>query len=222
VFRRGPPRITPVRARLIGIALFLPVPLVLFLFTRAPLGVPASLGIGTLIMLTHRLYARPFAVAGAPRRCLWCGGAAAGGPQLTIRDPLGTVAWSACTENHRARAAGVALWAADHALFLRVGILGALVVFLAGDLLAARHLLGAVTPQDAVAFFRTAVAVTVLPLGILGARPRPVPMDGELRAPFPIHIQALLGTHAVVWLFRVIGLAWLGLGVAHIIPGGAW
>ena len=59
--------------RLTGVLLFLPVPLVLFLFTRAPLGILPSLGIGIALVLTHRLYARPWALARAHRRCLWCG-----------------------------------------------------------------------------------------------------------------------------------------------------
>ena len=59
--------------RAIGLLLFLPVPLVLFLFTRAPLGILPSLGIGIALMLTHRFYARPWALARAHRRCLWCG-----------------------------------------------------------------------------------------------------------------------------------------------------
>jgi len=51
--------------RLLGILLFLPVPVVLVLFTRAPLGVGISLALGVGLMLTHRLYARPFALARA-------------------------------------------------------------------------------------------------------------------------------------------------------------
>ncbi len=45
--------------RLLGLLLFLPVPLVLWLLTRQPLGTLASLAIGFALMATHRLYARP-------------------------------------------------------------------------------------------------------------------------------------------------------------------
>lgn len=55
----------------------------------------------------------------------------------------------------------------------------------------------------------------LLPLGWLGAsRGRP-PLDRP-RVPFPVHIQALIGTAAVLWLFRLIGIAWLALAVLHL------
>jgi hypothetical protein len=31
--------------------------------------------------------------------------------------------------------------------------------------------------------------------------------------PFPLHIQALIGTGLVLWLFRLVGLVWLALGI---------
>ena len=34
--------------------------------------------------------------------------------------------------------------------------------------------------------------------------------------PFPVHIQALLGTAWVVWLFRVVGLWWLGAALLYL------
>lgn len=201
--------------RVLGILLFLPVPIVLFLFTRAPLGPLASLGLGVLLVATHRLYARPFALARAGRRCLWCGGAAGDGPALAVVEPLGPTTWRACREDHAARLRRVFGFAGRNAAFLRVGILGSLVAFLAVALLAG---LGRAWPSagaDAVALFRGGVAVSVLPLGWLSAArgpeaPSPAPV------PFPLHIQALIGTWAVLWLFRLVGIAWLALAVIHV------
>jgi hypothetical protein len=69
-------------------------------------------------------------------------------------------------------------------------------------------------PADAVAVFRLGVALTVLPFGWLapsrgaaGAAGRPLP--------FPVHVQALVGTRAVLWLFRLVGLWWLAMGLWH-------
>ena len=45
--------------RLLGLLLFLPVPLVLWLFTRQALGTLGSLANGLALTATHRLYARP-------------------------------------------------------------------------------------------------------------------------------------------------------------------
>src|SRR5262249_61453965 len=94
------------------------------------------------------------------------------------------------------------------------GTSGTLLVFWVATLLAGRG--PAIGAADRVAFFRLGVASSVLPLSLFapfshGAVP------GRLRPPFPVHIQALIGTWAVLWLFRLIGLAWLGLGIRHVV-----
>lgn len=200
-----------------GVLLFLPVPLVLFLFTQAPLGPALSLALGVALVATHRLYARPFALARAERRCLWCAGAAAAGsPELTVDEPLGTTRWRTCGEPHARRARRFLEWAGAHARFVQVGILGTLAVFLVLAVVAAARPAGALRYTDAVNFFRLGIAATVLPLSILGVREDPGrPAGGRLRTPFPVHIQALIGTSAVLWLFRMVGVVWLVLGVAY-------
>jgi hypothetical protein len=200
--------------RLAGLLLFLPVPLVLFLFTRLPLGLAGSLGLGTALMVTHRLYARPFSLARAPRRCLWCGGPAGDGPSLAVDEPLGRTTWRACRPEHGTRLGRVLAWAEDHAVWLRVGILGTLLAFLPGAILAGTGRLGAATTADAVGFFRLGIAMTVLPLGFFAAAREAAPRERS-KPPFPLHIQALIGTWSVLWLFRLIGLAWLTLALTH-------
>jgi hypothetical protein len=196
--------------RLAGLALFLPVPVVLFLFTQAPLGLAASLGLGVLLMLSHRFYARPWALARATHRCLWCAGAAGPeGPALELEEPFGRTAWRACGEPHAERLRRVFAWAAGHAAFLKAGILGTLAAFL---LLAATRVL---PHADAAALFRIGIALTVLPVAVLS--PRAVPAQGGLRLPFPAHIQALIGTSAVLWLFRIVGVVWLALALRHAL-----
>ena len=198
--------------RLLGLLLFLPVPVVLFLFTRAPLGLAWSLGLGVALMFTHRLYARPFALAHAARRCLWCGRAAADGPAFDVEEPLGTTRWRACGAPHAERARRFLEWAGAHRRFLLIGILGTLAAFLlAAAAMAAGD--GRRYP-DAVNAFRLAIALTVLPLGFLATRGTSK-ADAPLRPPFPVHIQALIGTWAVSWLFRVVGVAWLILAIVY-------
>jgi hypothetical protein len=207
-----------VNDRLAGVLLFLPVPLVLWLLTRAPLGVVPSVVLGIVLTLTHRLYARPFARGRADRRCLWCGGAIAaeGGPvSFELEEPLGRTAWTACGPLHADRLARFLGSTERHPRLLRAGILGTLVVFLVALMLAGFHLLGHVLPSDAVAFFRLGIAVSVLPLGWWGPRAAARPLQG-MRVPFPVHIQALIGTRAVVWLFRIVGLVWLAQAIVHI------
>jgi hypothetical protein len=202
-------------SRLAGLLLFAPVPLVLFLFTRLPLGVVASLGLGTAIMATHRFYARPFAVRRASTRCLWCGRAALlNAVPLTIVDPLGAVDWRACASAHADRVRRTLGWANRHTAVLKAGVLGGLAVLLPGAVAAHFGWLGPLRPDDGIAYFRLSVALAVLPLGWVGPESAAA-LEDPLPAPFPMHLQALIGTVAVVWLFRLVGLAWLVLSLAY-------
>jgi hypothetical protein len=203
------------------VLLFLPVPLVLILFTRAPLGILASLGIGILLMLTHRRYARPWALARAHERCLWCGADVAPEPptldasRLVVADPLGRAEWCACRAGHASRLVAVLRWTAGHAKALSLGILGTLAAFLAWALACGVGWLARPAFEDAVAFFRLGIALSVLPLGWLATRTQAGPAE-TFRAPFPLHVPALIGLHAVLWLFRLIGLLWLVQGSLHV------
>ncbi|MGE0452591.1 MAG: hypothetical protein AB7O37_04655 [Vicinamibacteria bacterium] len=202
--------------RILGLLLFLPVPLVLWLFTRAPLGALASLALGTAIMASHRLYARPFALARAMRRCLWCGGAVgAAAVALEVSEPFGRTSWRACGEPHARRAAGLLTWASARGGFLKAGILGTLALFLLAATALAAGVRLPMTYEGLSAFFRLGIALTVLPLGWIGGRTRG-DAAAPLTSPFPLHIQALVGSHAVVWLFRLVGLAWLGLSLRDL------
>jgi hypothetical protein len=202
-------------ARILGVLLFLPVPLVLWLFTRLPLGRWESLSLGVLLMASHRLYARPFARARAQERCLFCGGGARDGPEVLVGEPTGTTAWRCCHEAHARRLQSILGWASAHRRALLLGIGGATGLLLFGTALAGRGPLRGVTSSDVAALFRVLVALCVLPLGFLG--PLFVPPDGVPSVPFPVHIQALTGTLVVVWLFRIVGAVWLFLGLAHLL-----
>jgi hypothetical protein len=216
-----------IRGGLTGVLLFLPVPIVLVLFTWQPFGAWASLGLGVAVMLTHRLYARPFALARAGTRCLWCGGPAGEGPQVDLHEPLGHTSWRACGVPHASLLVRTLGWAVRRARFLAVGILGTLALFLAFAVAASLGRPAWLEPADAVAFFRLGIALTVLPLGWLAPESRPGPsrglgpVSGPLegprgRLPFPVHIQALLGTLWVLWLFRLVGLWWLVAALLHL------
>lgn len=203
--------------RLWGLLLFLPVPFVLWCFTWRPFGTGVSLVLGLVLMLTHRLYARPFARARAGRRCLWCGGQAGEGPWLRIVEPGGAAAWRCCGEHHAQRMTQTVDWAWRYRWLLRIGILGGLLaLFVIGAL---STLLPALSLDDGVCIFRLGVVAAVLPLGWVTLMHRPT--SGEpLRAPFPLHIQALIGSLSVIWLFRIIGLIWLGASLFYLARRG--
>ena len=194
-----------------GILLFLPVPVVLWLLTRLPLGMWPSLGLGVVVMVTHRLYARPYALSRASRRCLWCGrtGDGSGLVRLTVVEPMGETGWKVCGGDHQDRVHSFLGWASRHALFLKIGIAGTLLAYLVTAPLAVS------TPENLSHGFRLLIALTVLPLGWLG--PGSAAGGGDMKVPFPVHIQALIGTVAVTWLFRVVGLIWLVTSVFHFL-----
>jgi hypothetical protein len=204
-----------VNDRLAGLLLFLPVPFVLWLFTWQPLGPWASLGLGVLLVATHRLYARPFALARAARRCLWCGGAVQDGVPLVLREPVGETRWRVCGEAHDGSLRRTLGWAARRRRFLAFGILGSLAAFFALALAAAASGAAGLEQNDAVACLRLGVAMTVLPFGWLAPARGDASAAGE-PLPFPVHIQALIGTRAVLWLFRLVGLWWLAAGGWHL------
>ena len=62
--------------------------------------------------------------------------------------------------------------------------------------------------------FKLGVICAVLPLGWLGAHCGPRATD-NIPTAFPVHIQALIGTWAVSWLFRLVGLLWLVQVLLH-------
>lgn len=207
--------------RLFGVLLFLPVPLVLWLFTRMPLGTIPSLAAGALLMLTHPLYARPFALSRAGRRCLWCGVALTGGEEtLEVREPRGLTRWRACGPRHLDPLQRVLGWASRQSAGLRAGVLGTLALFLLSAAAADRRQLGPIEVEDTIAFFRLGIALTVLPLGWgapHAARPAAsAAAHAPIRTPFPLHLQALIGTLPVLWLFRLVGLVWLAQGLRHL------
>ena len=193
------------RDRLPGILLFLPVPMVLVLFTRAPLGAGWSLALGAALMVTHRFYARPWSLNRAGRRCLWCAGEGSDLEPIVVAEPGGASTW-AVHPGHRDLLARTLGAAAGMKLYLRALILLALVVLFAASV-GGEHGIGS-------AAFRVIVALAVLPLGGWGPRwkAREAPT-----VPFPVHIQALIGTRAVLWLFRIIGLIWLVMGTADLV-----
>lgn len=187
--------------RLFGILLFLPVPAVLWLFTAAPFGVGRSLALGAGLVATHRLYARPFALSRAARRCLWCGGAPHQPQAVTLREPLGLTPWVTCSR-HRAPLLRFFSFAARFGMATRVGILGSILLLFVASM-AWRF-------DGAVALFRLGVAITVLPLGWFASWCGTLPSnDTPLPTPFPVHIQALIGTYWVTWLFGLVGIVWL-------------
>ena len=116
--------------RVAGLLVFLPIPFVLYLYTNNPWGVALSMGVGVVLMVTHVLYARPFARWRASKRCLWSGARIEQGVPVTVHDPLGAIDWKARDPRAAERLERTFGWAHRNSNFLRIGVLGTLITFL--------------------------------------------------------------------------------------------
>jgi hypothetical protein len=202
-----------------GVALFLFIPLVLFLFVRHPPPVGASLGAGVLLMLSHRFLARPYMEAVRPVKCIWCNailtareGRRQGETAALELRPGSAGLHVQCCQDHRAPA--VRFFAFLHAWRwpLRLGIFVPLLFLLVA---LAASAAGQPAPVElATAWFKLVVGVTVnvAAFGYFAA-----PERDAVPVPFPVHNFYLLGVRNLLWVFRLVGLWWIWQGIASLL-----
>lgn len=203
-----------------GLALFLFIPVVLYLFVAHPRPVGASLAAGVVLMLGHRFLARPYMERARTAKCLWCnrmlppeGPSAPPAGGLDLATGAGPVA-ARCCPAHRDPAARFFTFLHTWRWPLRLGIFLPLLLLLAT--LAATAFGRTVPLEAATALFRLVIGITVnvAGLGYLFVAPRE-----PLRVPFPAHNFFLLGVRALLWIFRLIGIWWIVLGAAYFLRG---
>ena len=192
-----------------GLLLFLFIPLVLVLYLRMPLGLAPSVLGGIAIMVAHRFVARPWMERHLADRCFWCG--RTGAPvEASFASKGTTIAARACTERHRddLHAFGRTVATAKPALALLILVPVVLYLLNALTAIAGRT----IVPIESAAWgFKIPIALAVVtlsfawPLGRSSSR-RPA-ID------FPVHNLFLLGVNTTFWVFRIVGLFWLGQGV---------
>lgn len=199
-----------------GLLLFLFIPIVLVLYLRMPLGLAPSVLLGIAIMLAHRFVARPWMERHLGERCFWCG--RAGAPVAApFRSKGAKVAARACTEDHRDRlhAFGRTVSAGRFALAVLILVPVALYLF---NALAAIVGWKFVDLEAARWGFKIPIAVAVVTLSF--AWPAGRSMTREPAIDFPVHNLFLLGVNSTFWIFRIVGLYWLGEGVYHLLQRG--
>lgn len=194
--------------RLTGAFLFLFIPLVLVLYLRMPLGLAGSVPLGIVIMLAHRRIARPFMDRHLARRCFWCGCDLAGtGVPAPFRSRNETIDARACRVPHADRVLAFARMAAAGRAAGVVLIVLPVLVYLANALLTivGRGFL----PLDAARLvFKIPIALAVVTASFawpLGSR-----LAREPAIDFAVHNLSLLGIRWTLWVFRIVGLFWLG------------
>lgn len=202
----------------VGLLLFAFIPLVLYLYVGHPEPIALSLVLGLALMLGHRFLARPYMRWARPQRCLWCG-------RVPPREPVERLAITAgggdfetvCCRGHAGRAARFFAFADAWRWPLRLGIFVPLALLLGA--LGQAALGYAPTPPlaDATDLLRLSVGVTVnlAAWGWLAVGQVPE----TARVPFPVHNFYLLGVSWLLWVFRVIGVWWIWLGVRGLLGG---
>ena len=198
--------------QLLGLALFLFIPLVLYLFVAHPEPVAASLLAGIATMAGHRFLARPYMRAACEGKCLWCNRAPAVDAERLPVPAGGAVIEAAECARHREPAARFLAFLARRALPLRAGILLPLALLLVALALAAAG--RAVPLAEAVALFQLLVGTTVTTASLAYRAAAPEP---PARLPFPAHNFFLLGIRNLLWIFRVVGLWWIWRGAAALL-----
>ncbi|HEX2224695.1 MAG TPA: hypothetical protein VHN15_10865 [Thermoanaerobaculia bacterium] len=209
------PTPSPWKLSLLGILLFLFIPVVLFLFVRHPEPIWLSLIAGVVLMVGHRRLARPYMLRVLPVKCVWCnrippkGGDGAeilelrtGGGELRVR----------CCPGHREPAARYFTCLHRWRMVLRAGIFLPLLLLL-GTLAAVAF--GREAPLPTVtALFQGVVGLTVnlAAFGYLAVRPR-LPVE----VPFPAHNFFLLGLRNLLWVFRIVGIWWIVISLRFFL-----
>ena len=196
------------RTRLVGALLFLFIPLVLVLYLRMPLGLAPSVSLGIALMLAHRWIARPFMDRHLEKRCFWCGrDLTEPGVAASFLSRGETIAARACTGAHADRLIAFAKIVAAGRLVVIVLILLPVAVYLANALLTIAGY-GFLSLDAARAAFKIPIGVAVVSLSLAW------PLGAKLaRGPaidVPAHNLSLLGVSWTLWVFRIVGLFWLG------------
>lgn len=195
----------------LGVVLFLPIPLVLYLFVAQPRPLDRSLIVGIVVMLAHRFVARPYMRHIAERRSLWTGLPTAEGGRVELR--LGSSALvAAVATQHRERLLRFFSFLHRWRWVIRAGIFLPLVSLLACLALAAN---GVPTPLGTITgFFQLCVGTTVAATAFLWPLER-LPREPIVPA-VPVHTFFLLGVLPLLWIFRIVGLWWIWKGLSYL------
>lgn len=198
----------------LGVALFLFIPVVLYLFVQHPEPVAASLAAGVGLMLGHRFIARPYFLRVREAKCSWCNRwIATSGDIERFEVAAGSemVPFVAC-RGHAEPALRFFAWVDRLRLPLRLGIGLPLVALLVALGFAAAGRADAVPVATQIFRFVVGLTVHLAALGpVLGIAAATPP-----RAAFPLHNFSLLGVRGILWIFRLVGVWWVLAGGAAL------
>jgi hypothetical protein len=203
---------------LVGLGLFVFIPLVLFLLLQQPLGPGLSLFLGLSLMAGHRFAAAPWAFRHSTDRCLWCGRAGVTGEALEVFSSGRQWSLTTCSPDHRREASRFLSHVQRYRSAIGLGIFVPLAALLIGTLGAAFGQCW--VEHDTLALtFRTLVAATVL---LVSLTYYATPIKEPLCFPFPLHNLCLLGIGKTLWVFRAVGGVWLLLSLGALGKTLGW
>ena len=196
--------------------LFLFIPLVLFLFVRHPEPAGASLIAGVVLMVGHRRLARPYMERALPVKCAWCNRVLPAGAGETL-DLLsgGREIRARCCAGHREPAARFFAFLESWRWPLRLGIFVPLLILLGTLAVSASGQQAPLAPlADTTALFQLVVGITVNVAALGSLR---TPARSSTTVPFPVHNFFLLGVRNLLWVFRLVGIWWIWVGLRHFL-----
>ncbi|MEO1084434.1 MAG: hypothetical protein AAFY88_09335 [Acidobacteriota bacterium] len=211
----GPP---PWRDHLEGVGLFLFIPVVLYLFVAKPEPIGASLIAGVVLMVGHRRVARPYMRRVAPRICLWTH-RRLGADEPEVSDfTLQTGAGPQdvrCLARHRDDIGRFFTFLRRFRPILALGIFAPLLFLLGTTAIVAFGARPLLPLDTATAIFQLSVGLTVNVAAYCYRLIRRI--DPELRVGFPAHNFYLLGIRTLLWIFRIVGVVWIVRGVRYFL-----
>lgn len=190
-----------------GIGLFLFIPITLILFLYLPLGLYPSFVLALLFMFGHRFVAMPWVAARRPERCLWSG--ASRGCELTptpVRVGADVQGYHACRQ-HADKVRRFANLATTWRIPIAIGIFIPLFTYIL--LMLISPMLPDWVPSALKHLFRGGIGLTCLVISFAW-RALP-PVQEEMKFPFPLHNLALLGIRNTLWIFRTVGAVWVAM-----------
>jgi hypothetical protein len=191
---------------ILGVLLFLFIPLVLFLFLRFPFGILPSFVVAIVLMFGHRFLARPFMMANRLKRCLWCGRSSRPRREISIAvSKKSSLNFEACLEACNSNSRRFFDFIDRNKLLLRAGIFLPLAWYVISMLLLGLGRLSFPIEWDRF-IFQFFIACTVVSISFL------YKTGTESENPtfgFPIHNLFLLGIKNTLLVFRYVGIWWL-------------
>lgn len=187
-----------------GIALFLFIPLVLFLFVRYPFGILPSFGIAIVLMFGHRFVAIPFMNRYRGLRCFWCGKTSQPRTTLAVQTPK-PVEFQFCKANCEDLAKRFFDFCTRYRAIFRLGIFLPLAWYVITMILIGMGKFD--FPKEWNRFiFQFFIAITVVSISFLYRTGKLVEQPSF---PFPIHNLFLLGAKNTLLVFRLVGFWWI-------------